>query len=120
MQDSLAKLVLALKKRYSLPILLLLFFKKELTFDQAYDMCSKYSPADKERLLAAAKRRGVLLRSRSTYKAISRKSVSDALTELKTKRYVTKRAKLGPKGRSYAVYVLTPEIRETLESYLKR
>ena len=118
MHNAWAKIIFGSKKRYALPILFLLFFKKELTFDQLYDLCSKYVTRESgERVLAKIP---AVRETRVGYKAISRESISKAVKELKSKRYVTKEARLGEKGRSYAVYVLMPETRQLMERYVKK
>lgn len=116
MPSAWTKILFGLKKRYGTPILFLLYHKKELTFDQIYDMCSEYIA--KERGEGKVKK-GILRERGKRYVAISRGSVSQAITELKNKHYVTKAARLSEKGRSYAVYMLSPEIKQLMDEYVK-
>lgn len=106
------RLVFGLEKRYSLPILFLLFYKGELTFDQLYDICLKYRSEESSPPMT-----GVVREKREKYKAISRESISRATTELLGK-HVVKKARLGNNGRSHVVYVLNNETKDVMKNFL--
>lgn len=120
-----ARLLFGLRRKYSAPILFLLYSKKELTFDQIYDICSRYAAKGEEKgeekILARFKRGALVAKERSPrYAAISRGSVSSAITELKNKKHITREPRLQERGRSYAVYVLTAETKTLMEQHIKK
>ncbi len=117
MRNDWIQLIFSLEKKYSFPILFLLYSKKELSFDQLYNFCSQY----KHESGVPTKRGGTALRDAGTlYKAISRESISRAAAELQKKKYVRKEAKLSKQGRPYAIYVLTDETKQLISRHLKQ
>ncbi len=111
MESKWKKLIFDLDKKYSIPILFLLYSEKELSFDQIYEFCSRYKSGPRSQ--------GGTLRDRGKpYKAISRESISRATAELQGKKYVKKTAKLNKNGRPYAVYTLTDEARQIMGKHL--
>jgi DNA-binding MarR family transcriptional regulator len=110
---SLEEFVFSVEKRYSFPVLVLLYRKKELTFDQIYDLSVGYK-------WESVKTRGnVLGEKKGKYGAISRESISRAVSELLKAKYVKKEARLSRKGRACAVYVLTEKTRRMMDSFIK-
>lgn len=111
----LEELMFGLEKRYSLPVLTLLYFRKELTFDQIYDISVSY----KGEYLKTKREGGILKEREGKYGAISRESISRAINELVKARYIKKEARLSKKGRACAVYILTEKTRRLMENFIK-
>lgn len=112
---SLEELAFSMEKRYSLPVLVLLYFRKELTFDQIYDLSVGY----RGECLEAKRKSGVLGEKKGKYGAISRESISRAINELVKMRCVKKEAKLGKSGRAHTIYVLTEATRKLMENFIR-
>lgn len=108
------RLIFGLEKKYSVPILFLLYSKRELSFGQIYDFCSQYKAVNEKR-----QNSGVLREHGRSYKAISRESISRATAELQMKKYIKKTAKISKKGRPQAVYTLTDETKQLMNKHLK-
>ena len=86
-------LLYGFRKKYSLPILINLYYRKGLTFDQLSDLSTEHSGTK-----------------------TSRQSISRAISELLEKKYLKKDAKL-VNGKAYTQYVLTEDAKEILKKY---
>jgi len=105
-------LIFSFSKRYSLPVLIMLYLRNGLTFDKIYDISVDYRAESLQR------GKGAFMERRGKYGAISRESISRAIGELlKTKR-IRKEARLMG-GKAYVTYVLTDETKKLMNSYFK-
>jgi hypothetical protein len=93
---SVENLIYGFRKRYSLPVLINLYYRKGLTFDQIYDLSTGHSDTK-----------------------ASRQSISRAVFELMEKKYLRKDARL-VNGKAYTKYVLTEDAKKIMKKYLRR
>lgn len=89
-------LIYGFRKRYSLPVLLNLFYRKELTFDQIYEISTEYSET-----------------------RTSKASISRAVSELLEKGYLKKDARL-LNGKAFITYALPEDVRKMLNRCLRK
>jgi DNA-binding MarR family transcriptional regulator len=90
----LESLVYGFRKRYSLPVLINLYHREGLTFDQIYIISSAHSEI-----------------------STSRQSISRAVTELLEKKYLKKEA-LQFNGKTCTSYLLTEDAKKIMKKYL--
>ncbi|MCD6591313.1 MAG: hypothetical protein J7K72_05065 [Candidatus Aenigmarchaeota archaeon] len=111
---ALENLIFNLEKKYSLPILILLYFKNGLTFDQIYDLSISY----KSESMGTGKMKA-FMEKKEKYGAISRESISRAVSELLKARYIKKEARL-MRGKAYITYTLTNKTRKLMDKYFRK
>lgn len=93
---NLENLIYGFKKRYSLPVLINLYYREGLTFDQLYIISSAHSDV-----------------------STSRQSISRAVTELLEKKYLKKDAALLNR-KACNQYVLTDDAKKIMKKFLKK
>ena len=92
----LENLIYGFRKRYSLPVLINLYYREGLTFDQLYMISSAHSDV-----------------------STSRQSISRAVTELLEKKYLKKDA-WHVNGKACTNYVLTEDAKRVMKRYLRK
>lgn len=92
----LENLIYGFGKRYSLPVLINLYYHEGLTLDQIYIVSSMHSEIN-----------------------TSRQSISRAVNELVEKKYIKKDAMLA-NGKAYTSYVLTKDAKKVMKKYLRK
>ena len=92
----LENLIYGFRKRYSLPVLINLYYTGGLTFDQLYIISSAHSEI-----------------------STSRQSISRAVNELLEKKYLKKDA-VPVNGKAHTGYVLTDDAKKIMKRYLKK
>lgn len=89
-------LLFSFRKRYSLPVLIALYNKNGLTFDQIFNLSGEHS-----------------------HTKTSRQSIGRAVAELLEKEYIQKETKL-VKGKVYTTYTLTEKAKKVMEKYFRK
>jgi DNA-binding MarR family transcriptional regulator len=93
---SVEDLIYGFRKKYSLPVLINLYHREGLTFEQIYIVSSAHSEI-----------------------STSRQSISRAVTELLEKKYLKKDA-VPVNGKAHTGYVLTDDAKKIMKRYLKK
>jgi DNA-binding MarR family transcriptional regulator len=93
---SIESLIYGFRKRYSLPVLINLYYRKGQNFDQIYDLSAGHSETK-----------------------TSRQNISRAVAELLEKKYLKKDARL-VNGKAYIKYVLTEDAKKIMKKYLRK
>ena len=92
----LENLLFGFSKRYSLPVLIALYYKNGLTFDQIFSLSKEHSHAK-----------------------TSRQSISRAVAELIERKYIKKETRL-VKGKAYTTYTLTENSKKVMGNYFRK
>ena len=93
---SVEDLIYGFRKKYSFPVLINLYYREGLTFDQIYIVSSAHSEI-----------------------STSRQSISRAVTELLEKKYLKKDA-MYLNGKAYNQYFLTEDGKKVMKKFLKK